>query len=89
MATLGLTGTRPAFRVAEAEVERLIEAPRTHFRAPETVRWEQRVRERPPSALMDVPYFDVDGARVWGATAMVLAEFLAVLDAIDAANGVR
>jgi 8-oxo-dGTP pyrophosphatase MutT (NUDIX family) len=27
----------------------------------------------------DVPYFDLDGEQVWGATAMVLAEFAAVL----------
>lgn len=80
---VGITAARPQFRIAEAEVERVIEAPLVHLRAPGTVRWEQRVRERPPSVLMDVPYFDVDGARVWGATAMVLAEFLAVLDAID------
>ena len=86
---VGIAAERPSFRVAQAEVERIIEAPLTHLRAPETVRWEQRVRERPPSVLMDVPYFDVDGARVWGATAMVLAEFLAVLDAIDAAAGSR
>ena len=33
------------------------------------------------------PYFDVDGARVWGATAMVLAEFLALVDDLDAAAG--
>jgi hypothetical protein len=30
--------------------------------------------------MQTVPYFDVDGARIWGATAMVLAEFLAVLE---------
>jgi hypothetical protein len=29
---------------------------------------------------MDVPLFDVGGVQVWGATAMVLAEFLAVLE---------
>jgi 8-oxo-dGTP pyrophosphatase MutT (NUDIX family) len=86
---VGLSGVRPEFRIAEAEVERVIEAPLAHLRAPGTVRWEQRVRERPPSVLMDVPYFDVDGARVWGATAMVLAELLAVLDAIDAADSLR
>jgi 8-oxo-dGTP pyrophosphatase MutT (NUDIX family) len=80
---VGLAASPPTFRVAAAEVERVIEAPLTHLRAPGTVQWEQRVRERPPLVLMDVPYFDVDGARVWGATAMVLAEFLAVLDAID------
>ena len=34
---------------------------------------------------MDVPYFQVDGAQVWGATAMVLAELLAVLAEVEAA----
>lgn len=82
---VGIAAERPAFRLAEAEVERLIEVPLPHLRSPATVRWEQRLRELAPSVLMDVPYFDVDGARVWGATAMVLAEFLAVLDAADAA----
>jgi hypothetical protein len=28
---------------------------------------------------VDVPYFDVDGWQVWGATAMVLAELLWVV----------
>ena len=86
---VGIAAERPAFRIAEAEVARLIEVPLAHLRAPDTVRWEQRVRERPPAVLMDVPYFDVDGARVWGATAMVLAEFLAVMDALDDGGGAR
>ena len=34
-------------------------------------------------AMMNVPYFEVDGARVWGATAMVLAEFSALLDGVE------
>jgi hypothetical protein len=29
--------------------------------------------------MMDVPYFDVDGTEVWGATAMVLSELLALI----------
>jgi len=33
---------------------------------------------------MEVPCFSVGGVRVWGATAMVLAEFLAVLEAAEA-----
>ena len=37
------------------------------------------MRSRPPHGLMDVPYFNVEDAQVWGATAMVLAEFLAVV----------
>lgn len=30
--------------------------------------------------LKNVPYFDVDGCMVWGATAMILSEFLEILD---------
>jgi len=86
---VGIATARPGFRLAAAEVERLIEVPLTHLRASDAVRWEQRIRERPPSVLMDVPYFEVDGARVWGATAMVLAEFLAVVDGLDAAAAGR
>jgi 8-oxo-dGTP pyrophosphatase MutT (NUDIX family) len=30
--------------------------------------------------LTDVPYFDIDGHAVWGATAMILSEFLTILE---------
>jgi 8-oxo-dGTP pyrophosphatase MutT (NUDIX family) len=82
---VGVAWSRPAFRIAEAEVQRLLEVPVSHLRRADIVRWEQRPRERPPAVVMDVPYYDVDGAKVWGATAMVLAEFLATLDGLDAA----
>jgi len=78
---------RPAFRIAEAEVARLIEAPVPHLRAPGTVRWEERRRDTTPPVPMRVPFFAVDGAVVWGATAMVLAEFLAVVEAAEADAG--
>jgi len=29
---------------------------------------------------LDVPYFQLDGIEVWGATAMILAEFLTLLE---------
>ncbi len=80
---VGLTPQRPAFRVAPGEVDRLIEVPVARLRHPDVVRWEERVRARPPHGVMDVPYFDVDEARVWGATAMVLAEFLALVGELD------
>ena len=83
---VGVTTARPRFRVAEAEVERLIEVPLARLRAPDVVAWDQRRRERPPTVLMDVPYFDVGGVRVWGATAMILAEFLAVIADVEAAG---
>ncbi|MSO29370.1 MAG: CoA pyrophosphatase [Acidobacteria bacterium] len=80
---LGLALQRPAFRVAEPEVERLIEVPVARLQDPNVVQWEQRTRSLPPHDLMDVPYFDVEDVRIWGATAMVLAEFLALLGELD------
>ena len=50
------------------------------------MQWQQRTRQLPPGGMMDVPYFHVDGAQVWGATAMVLAEMLAVLAEVKAAT---
>ncbi len=78
-----MTPQRPTFLVAADEVERLIEVPVVRLQHPGVVRWEERVRTRPPHGVMDVPYFDVDDARVWGATAMVLAEFLALVGALE------
>jgi len=77
---VGVASSRPDFSLATHEVERLIELPLADLRKPEMVGLERRERSRPPFGVMDVPYFDVAGARVWGATAMVLAEFLALIE---------
>jgi 8-oxo-dGTP pyrophosphatase MutT (NUDIX family) len=69
---------RPDFRVMEGEVDQLIEVPLAVLQDPAVVGHEQRPYSLPPHTLMDVPYFDV-GVRVWGATAMVLAEFLTLV----------
>jgi 8-oxo-dGTP pyrophosphatase MutT (NUDIX family) len=76
---VGMVSQRPLFQLAPHEVERLIEAPVARLQQPDAVRWEERMRTRPPHVLMDVPYFDINNERVWGATAMVLAEFLALV----------
>ena len=85
---VGVTTARPTFRLSEPEVERLIEVPLARLRAPDAVAWEQRRRERSPRAgqLMEVPYFAVGGVKVWGATAMILAEFLAVIADVETAG---
>jgi 8-oxo-dGTP pyrophosphatase MutT (NUDIX family) len=77
---IGLAQERPAFSIAAPEVERLIELPVARLRERGTVGSERRVRPLPPHVVQIVPYFDVSGARIWGATAMVLAEFAALLD---------
>jgi len=76
---IGVAQERPAFSIAAPEVERLIELPVARLMERDIVGSERRVRPLPPHVIQIVPYFDVDGARVWGATAMVLAEFAALL----------
>ena len=76
---IGVAQERPVFSIAAAEVERLIELPVARLTERDAVGSERRVRPLPPHVIQVVPYFDVDGARIWGATAMVLAEFAALL----------
>jgi 8-oxo-dGTP pyrophosphatase MutT (NUDIX family) len=77
---VGIATARPMFSVSAPEVERLIELPVVRLMEPDAVGSEQRVRPLSPHVVQTVPYFDVAGARIWGATAMVLAEFAALLD---------
>jgi len=77
---VGFTPMRPAFQRAEWEVARIIEAPVSLLADPAVAKREIRTRVvAGQSGDVDVPYFDIDGEKVWGATAMVLAEFCAIL----------
>jgi 8-oxo-dGTP pyrophosphatase MutT (NUDIX family) len=77
---VGYTSMRPAFQRAEWEVARIIEAPVSLLADPAIVKREIRTRVvKGQSIDVDVPYFDIEGEKVWGATAMVLAEFCAIL----------
>jgi 8-oxo-dGTP pyrophosphatase MutT (NUDIX family) len=81
---VGYARSRPRFVIGEHEVERIVEAPLARLRV-NAVGWETRQRSIPPIGPMEVPFFEIEGVRVWGATAMVLAEFLAILDDVDPA----
>jgi 8-oxo-dGTP pyrophosphatase MutT (NUDIX family) len=80
---VGFARHRPQFVIAEHEVARLLEVPLSVLQ-PHLVRWERRIRSQPPLEPMDVPFFPVDDVQVWGATAMVLAEFIALVSEIGA-----
>jgi len=82
---VGVVQERPAFSIAAFEVERLIEFPIARLMEPDAAATEQRVRPAAPHDLQIVPYFDADGARIWGATAMVLAEFAAIVHDLEEA----
>jgi hypothetical protein len=61
----------------------VIEMPIARLLEPAAISWERHALSSPPQSWLDIPYFDMGGARVWGATAMVLAEFIAVLEEAD------
>ncbi|MDP2390754.1 MAG: CoA pyrophosphatase, partial [Acidobacteriota bacterium] len=78
---VGFVPARPIFNRAEWEVARIIEPSLWQLRDPGTVKREVQTRTFGDQRVeVDVPFFDIDSEKVWGATAMVLAEFCAILD---------
>lgn len=77
---VGMVDERPSFLPAEWEVARILEVPVDALER-SRVKHERQIRQRNGEAVeVDVPFFDIDGEKVWGATAMVLAEFLALVE---------
>jgi len=78
---IGIIDARPAFVPAEWEVARILEVPVDDLRDPDIVRRETQTREAAGKKYdVEIPYFSVEGYKVWGATAMALAEFIALLE---------
>ncbi len=77
---VGFVPSRPVFNRAEWEVARIIEPTIGQLRDPGTIKREFRTRTTAGESIqIDVPFFDIESEKVWGATAMVLAEFCAIL----------
>jgi 8-oxo-dGTP pyrophosphatase MutT (NUDIX family) len=85
---IAIAETRPRFTASPGEVESLIEMPVAVLRDPDRLRWQRRLRPGAGGAAVEltVPYFALgdsaegDEHQVWGATAMILGEFGALLD---------
>lgn len=79
---VAVTDSTPVFAPAEGEVARIIEAPVSQLLDPGLVKRERHTRpSRDGTVDVDVPFYEIDGEKVWGATAMVLSEFCAILSA--------
>lgn len=74
--TVGRLAGRPAFRPNPREVAQLLEIPLESLLDPAFQRRERWTRND-GSAL--VPFFAVQGQTIWGATAMIISELLAVV----------
>lgn len=74
---VGTTREEPALLPQDAEVERIVHVPLTAFQDAASLRREEWVIR---GERLLVPYFDVKGLTVWGATAMMLSELIALLE---------
>lgn len=73
---VGVTDRRPDFIAAPGEVDEILEVSLDHLRDASRIGRGTRVRE---GVAVEYPYFDLLGHQVWGATAMVLGEFICLL----------
>ena len=76
---VGITDRRPDFRLAPGEVAGLVEAPLSALRDGKSVTSIERVRD---GIVVRYPYFELAGQQVWGATAMILSEFVTLFEGV-------
>ena len=73
---VGVSEWRPQLTPAAREVARILEPAVDALMAPDCVVHARRARD---GVTLTVPGFHLEGVEIWGATAMVLAEFLSLL----------
>ena len=76
--TLAYAIEAPTFMLDDFEVKELIEAPISVLRDKKNIKTQRM--EFGNGYAADMPYFDVHGHIVWGATAMILSELVVLLD---------
>jgi len=73
---VAFSNSRPDFQPSELEVEEVIEVPLDHLLNPENIRrevWHYKGRD------IEVPFYSFKEDKIWGATAMILAELIELL----------
>lgn len=74
---VGFMDHQPAFVPEEKEVFEILEVPFEHFLNAD--RWKSKKMDLRTGQPVKVPYFDIEGRVLWGATAMILGELLMAL----------
>jgi 8-oxo-dGTP pyrophosphatase MutT (NUDIX family) len=78
---VGFLEEEPLFKLQESEVKSVITLPIDHFLNPENLdSTDITVRN---FTMKNVPYFKAENNKIWGATAMILNEFLTIWKGID------
>lgn len=76
---VGVLNAPPYFKPQPGEVEAIMTPPLSVFQAPDSRKIKDLIHSS-GMLLKDVPYFEVENKVVWGATAMILSEFLEIWD---------
>ncbi len=74
---ISFTEEKPEFIADPYEVEHIFSTEINHLLAADTIKETELTVGQ--EVRLKAPYFDIDGKIVWGATAMILSEFLSIL----------
>lgn len=73
---IGFLNSKPLFVAEPAEVEEILEVKIKDLIAPKSVKHKEMHYE---DKVISTPYYDINRHHIWGATAMILSEFLEAL----------
>jgi 8-oxo-dGTP pyrophosphatase MutT (NUDIX family) len=82
---LGYLQQTPVFRPQPSEVRSILEVPIHHFSKPEIIKTTD-LKVSKNMTLKNVPYYDVEGHILWGATAMMMSEVVEVVSMSEGLN---
>jgi 8-oxo-dGTP pyrophosphatase MutT (NUDIX family) len=74
-AYIGYLNEKPVFDIDDREVQEVLVLDFEHFKHPDVIKVRE-FKTHNSNRLTNAPYFDVEGAVIWGATAMILTELL-------------
>ncbi len=72
----------PQFIPQQSEVKSILEVPLSLLNDPKTIQ-KTEIKISTNTTLKNVPYYNIQNHVVWGATAMMLSEFLTVLEKVE------
>jgi len=78
---IGYLNYKPTFIAQKREVAEVVEVALADLIAPQTLKYKS-MEFRKNYKVKNVPYFDVNNKIVWGATGMMLSEFVAIMNQV-------
>ena len=85
---VGFLERAPKYKLQKEEVSGILEVPFSHFKNPAS----RRLIDLPVNEVLtmkNVPYFDIEGEVLWGATAMMVSELVEVASMPDIVSARR